>query len=165
VCPGQKLDVPVRSMRADPLAVADESGCPLHPTTAGTPYSRAITAPWVITPTSVTSPEIARNRGANWGPCRPVARLVVTLGVLTDRNHSGTGAMARLRACSTTGHSGKAHGFRPTKALKSVHFKDFCEKLFPGKTEVPAIPAQVDVRRSLVCYRHKYIYQVIFQPR
>src|SRR6185312_14699435 len=34
------------------------------PTTAGRPYSRAITAPWVIRPpTSVTRPAIAPNRG------------------------------------------------------------------------------------------------------
>src|SRR5205823_7040801 len=38
------------------------------PTTAGKPYSRAITAPWVIRPpTSVTRPLIARNRGAQLG--------------------------------------------------------------------------------------------------
>jgi hypothetical protein len=38
------------------------------PTTAGKPYSRAITAPWVIRPpTSVTSPVIATNRGVQLG--------------------------------------------------------------------------------------------------
>ena len=38
------------------------------PTTAGKPYSRAITAPWVIRPpTSVTSPLIATNRGDQLG--------------------------------------------------------------------------------------------------
>src|SRR3989441_4115610 len=38
------------------------------PTTAGKPYSRAITAPWVIRPpTSVTRPLIATNRGVQLG--------------------------------------------------------------------------------------------------
>ena len=38
------------------------------PTTAGKPYSRAITAPWVIRPpTSVTRPVIATNRGDQLG--------------------------------------------------------------------------------------------------
>src|SRR5205085_4469329 len=38
------------------------------PTTAGKPYSRAITAPWVIRPpTSVTRPAIATNRGVQLG--------------------------------------------------------------------------------------------------
>ena len=38
------------------------------PTTAGRPYSRAITAPWVIRPpTSVTRPLIATNRGVKLG--------------------------------------------------------------------------------------------------
>ena len=38
------------------------------PTTAGKPYSGAITAPWVIMPpTSVTRPLIATNRGVQLG--------------------------------------------------------------------------------------------------
>src|SRR5664279_3425330 len=38
------------------------------PTTAGKPYSRAITAPWVIRPpTSVTRPLMATNRGVQLG--------------------------------------------------------------------------------------------------
>src|SRR5438093_838696 len=38
------------------------------PTTAGKPYSRAITAPWVIRPpTSVTRPVIATNSGVQLG--------------------------------------------------------------------------------------------------
>src|SRR5437660_1057966 len=38
------------------------------PTTAGKPYSRAMTAPWVIRPpTSVTRPAIATNRGVQLG--------------------------------------------------------------------------------------------------
>ncbi len=42
---GQDLDVSVRSMHADPLPIPDQPGGMLHPTTAGKPYSRAITAP------------------------------------------------------------------------------------------------------------------------
>lgn len=56
---GQDLDVPVRSTHADPLPVPDQPGSTnhldfelpqlmLHPTTAGKPYSRAITAPWYL---------------------------------------------------------------------------------------------------------------------
>ena len=47
---GQNLDVPVGSMHADPLPVSDQAGGLPTPTTAGKPYSRAITAPWVIRP-------------------------------------------------------------------------------------------------------------------
>jgi aryl-alcohol dehydrogenase-like predicted oxidoreductase len=47
------------------------AGGVLTPTTAGRPYSRAITAPWVIRPpTSVTSAAIATNSGSSWGRCR-----------------------------------------------------------------------------------------------
>ena len=45
-----RLDVPVRSMHADPLPIPDQPGGLLCPMTAGKPYSRAITTPWVIRP-------------------------------------------------------------------------------------------------------------------
>src|SRR3989442_1009792 len=46
------------------------------PTTAGKPYSRAITAPWVIRPpTSVTRPVIATNRGDQLGSVWAVTRM------------------------------------------------------------------------------------------
>lgn len=63
------LDVPVRSMYADPLPIPDQRGGMLYPTTAGKPYSRAITALWVIRPppTSVTRPLIATNAGVQLG--------------------------------------------------------------------------------------------------
>jgi len=57
---GQDLDVPVRSVHADPLPVPDQLGGMLH--------SRAITAPWVIRPpTSVTRPLMATNAGVQLG--------------------------------------------------------------------------------------------------
>src|SRR5258706_9845422 len=43
------------------------------PTTAGKPYSRAITAPWVISPpTSVTRPLIDTNTGVQLGSVKAV---------------------------------------------------------------------------------------------
>src|ERR1039458_9113193 len=46
------------------------------PTTAGKPYSRAITAPWVIRPpTSVTRPLIATNTGVQLGSVQAVASM------------------------------------------------------------------------------------------
>ena len=64
----QDLDVPVRSIHADPLPIPDQPGGVLHPTTAGKPYSRAITAPWVIKPpTCVTRPLMVTNTGDQLG--------------------------------------------------------------------------------------------------
>jgi DNA gyrase subunit B len=67
--PSWTCDVSVRSVHTDPLPVADPPGgvCST-PTTAGRPYSRAITAPWVISPpASVTSPAMATNSGVQLG--------------------------------------------------------------------------------------------------
>src|ERR1700676_209534 len=46
------------------------------PTTAGKPYSRAITAPWVISPpTSVTSPFMDTNNGVQLGSVNEVTNI------------------------------------------------------------------------------------------
>ncbi len=56
---GEDLDVPVGSVHPDPLPILDQLRGVFYPTTVGRPYSRAITAPWVIRPpTSVTRPVI-----------------------------------------------------------------------------------------------------------
>jgi hypothetical protein len=52
----------------DPLPVADQPVASTTPTTADKPYSRAVTALWVIKPyTSVTRPAIATNSGVQLG--------------------------------------------------------------------------------------------------
>lgn len=46
------------------------------PTTAGSPYSRAITAPWVISPpTSVTRPFMDTNNGVQLGSVKEVTTI------------------------------------------------------------------------------------------
>ena len=74
--PAQDLDVSVGPMHADPLPIRISRLACSTPTTAGKPYSRAITAPWVIRPpTSVTRPAMATNKGDQLGSVYAVTRM------------------------------------------------------------------------------------------
>ena len=50
VCVRQDLDIPLRSVHADPLPIPDPPRGMLHRRHGGKPYSRAITAPWASVP-------------------------------------------------------------------------------------------------------------------
>ena len=66
--PGQDLHVPVGSGTRIRCPSRISRVASSTPTTAGSPYSWAITAPWVISPpTSVTRPAIATNSGVQLG--------------------------------------------------------------------------------------------------
>lgn len=68
------------------------------PTTAGKPYSRAITAPWVIRPpTSVTSPSIETNRGVQLGSVQAVTRI----GHVVNGERAGAAAVRTIVAASS----------------------------------------------------------------
>jgi hypothetical protein len=89
-------------MHADPLPIPDRVACST-PTTAGKPYSGAITAPWVIRPpTSVTSPVIARNRGDQLGSVYAVTRMSPA-----SRSASATSRMTRARPSMVPAETGK----------------------------------------------------------
>src|SRR5437588_4903924 len=73
------------------------------PTTAGKPYSRAITAPWVIRPpTSVTRPVIATNRGDQLGSVCAVTRMSPG-----SRSASAMSRMTRARPSTGSAETGK----------------------------------------------------------
>jgi hypothetical protein len=77
------------------------------PTPAGKPYSRAITAPWVIRPpTSVTSPVIATNSGVQLGSVKAVTRMSPA-----SRSASAMSRMTRARPSMVPAETGK-----PTRA-------------------------------------------------
>ena len=77
------------------------------PTTAGRPYSRAITAPCVIRPpTSVTRPVIATNRGDQLGSVCAVTRMSPG-----SRSASAMSRMTRARPSMVPAETG-----RPTSA-------------------------------------------------
>jgi hypothetical protein len=77
------------------------------PTTAGKPYSRAMTAPWVLSPpTSVTRPLMDTNNGVQLGSVKEVTKISPS-----SRTASSRFKMTRARPSITPDETG-----RPTMA-------------------------------------------------
>ncbi len=73
------------------------------PTTAGKPYSRAITAPWVISPpTSVTRPFMNTNNGVQLGSVKEVTNISPS-----SRSASSSFKMTRARPSTTPEETGR----------------------------------------------------------
>ena len=73
------------------------------PTTAGKPYSRAITDPWVISPpTSVTRPFMDTNNGVQLGSVKAVTNISPS-----SRSASSSFKMTRARPSITPEETGR----------------------------------------------------------
>src|SRR5262245_31251028 len=102
---GEDLYVAVGSVHADALAVTDLVRRRSTPTTAAKPYSRAITAPWVMRPlTSVTRPVIETNRRDQLGSV-----CVVTMMSPGSRSAWAMSRMTRARPSMVPADTGRPH--------------------------------------------------------